>query len=96
MNDAIYIKSGELGNREEMPKLRYDKEKGCELGIRTDEKALYIGTELGNVRLCGENDSKRVDALLTDISELSARIEAMSVLVESITARLDALEAKSE
>lgn len=72
MADLIKIKGGS-GN---VPSLQ---EK--ELAYRKDEKALYIGTKEGNVRLCGADD----------INALSARIDAQSKLIEEITARLDAL-----
>ncbi len=54
-----------------------------------DEKALYIGTESGNVRLCGKDDATRLNALDKTISELNARIE-------DITARLETLETPTE
>ena len=81
MADTITIKSGALGGRVSMPKLGDD-----ELGYHTDEKALYIGTESGNERLCGAND----------VSELNAKIEALGKRIDDITARLDALENPSE
>lgn len=78
MADSVKIKSGELGNRSEMPKLAYDETNGSELGFRTDEKALYIGTQGGNVRLCGAGD-------------IAAIREYIDGLVADINARLDAL-----
>lgn len=51
MNDLIQIKSGAKGDRTEMPDLIEN-----ELGFCKDEKALYIGTAGGNVRLCGADD----------------------------------------
>ena len=77
----IKIKSGALGNRAEMPKLGVD-----ELGYRTDEKALYISTTNGNVRLCGVND---VSTLTTEINNLNSAIN-------DILARLGALEKPTE
>ena len=63
MADLIKIKSGEpAAERPEMPDL--DE---CELGYRTDEKALYIGTKDGNVRLCGADD----------IASIIARLDAL-------------------
>ena len=47
MSDLIKIKCGALGSREKMPTLA-----AGELGYSTDEKALYIGTADGNVKLC--------------------------------------------
>lgn len=62
MADSIMIKSGALGEREEMPELKVN-----ELGYRTDEDALYIGTKGGNVRLCGKDDIERINALMDGI-----------------------------
>ena len=86
MGDTIHVKSGELGNRAEMPKLSYDKEKGSEIAYRTDEEALYIGTEQGNKRLCGAKDK----------ADIIAQIDALSNRIEEITARLVALETPTE
>lgn len=72
MADLIKIKGGS-GN---VPSLQER-----ELAYRKDEKALYIGTNNGNERLCGAGD----------INALSTRIDALSKLIEEITARLDAL-----
>ena len=80
MADLITIKGGN-GN---VPTLQ-DRE----LAYRKDEKALYIGTESGNVRLCGAEDVTNIDAL-------NASIEAINTLLADITARLDALETPSE
>lgn len=86
MDDTIYIKSGVKGNRSEMPELAYDQKKGCELGYDRDERALYIGTESGNARLCGVND----------MSDLITRIDAINAEIESINTRLSALKTTSE
>lgn len=59
MADVITIKSGALGDRTKMPNLNEN-----ELGYRTDEKALYIGTKDGNVRLCGADDIQNIIARL--------------------------------
>ena len=80
MADLIAIKGGSG----DVPTLQ-----NRELAYRKDEKALYIGTESGNVRLCGAEDVARIDTL-------NANIGAMSKLIEDITARLDALETPSE
>ena len=70
MADSITIKSGSLGSRDEMPKLTAN-----ELGYRTDEKALYIGTTGGNVKLCDANFTKAyVDGL---IATINARLDAL-------------------
>ena len=89
MADLILIKCGESGERETMPALGYESKKGCELGYREDEEALYIGTDRGNVRLCGKND-------LAMILELGAAINSLSQTIEDITARLDALATSGE
>ena len=86
MDDNIHIKTGALNGRTEMPALSYDKDKGSELGYRSDEEALYIGTSSGNKRLCG----------VKDVGELSAKIEALNTQIRAITARLDALEKPDE
>lgn len=69
MADLITIKSGAMGGRSSMPKLAVD-----ELGYLTDEKALYIGTESGNVRLCGVND---ISELNTRLDDIITRLEAL-------------------
>ena len=69
MADLITIKSGAMGDRSSMPKLAVD-----ELGYRRDEKALYIGTESGNVRLCGADDIKELN---TKLDEIITRLEAL-------------------
>ena len=79
MADSIIIKSGALGNRSAMPALAVG-----ELGYRTDEKALYIGTKEGNVRIGGGGDASDISTLLADVSALKSQIA-------DITARLDAL-----
>lgn len=84
MADTVKIKSGALGGRETMPRLEEN-----ELGYRTDEKSLYIGSANGNERLCGVNDIENIRGILdrvmgeissikTDISEINARLETPS------------------
>lgn len=75
MADKVYTKTGALGDRTEMPALSYDKDKGSELGYRSDEKALYIGTKDGNVRLCGADDIARIESL---INTINARLDALT------------------
>ena len=65
MADLIMIKGGSG----EVPELE-DRE----LGYSRDEKALYIGTKNGNVRLCGADDVATLQGL---IEGLKARIEAL-------------------
>lgn len=91
MDDLIMIKSGALNDRESMPKLR---EK--ELGYRKDEKALYIGTESENVRLCGTDDAVKIKQLESDITELINGIKAIDENIKAINARLEALENPAE
>ena len=79
MADSIIIKCGALGNRSAMPTLAVG-----ELGYRTDEKALYIGTKEGNVRLVGGDGASDISTLLADVSALKSQIA-------DITARLDAI-----
>lgn len=83
MADSVKIKSGALGDRSQMPKLAYDETNGSELGFRTDEKALYIGTKEGNVRLCGAGD-------------IAAIREYIDGLVAGINTRIDTLTAPNE
>ena len=65
MADLIKIKGGSG----EVPELE-DKE----LGYSRDEKALYIGTKNGNVKLCGADDVATLQGL---IEGLKARVEAL-------------------
>lgn len=82
MADSIIIKSGALGNRSTMPALAEG-----ELGYRTDEKALYIGTKEGNVRIGGGGEAPDVSILVEEISALKTQIA-------DIIARLDAIAPK--
>jgi hypothetical protein len=93
MNDRCHIRTGALNGRTEMPALSYDKEKGSELGYRTDEEALYIGTSDGNKRLCGTKDVGNINARLDALNAIIASINAQ---ITDITARLGALETPSE
>lgn len=69
MPDLIMIKSGAMGDKDTMPKLNKN-----ELGYCTDKKELYIGTDSGNVRLCGADDMSRITQLINDIT---ARLGAL-------------------
>ena len=91
MADLITIKSGALGERNTMPKLNVD-----ELGYRTDEKALYIGTEDKDERLCGVNDVIKIDECMSRLSAIETKISEMDELIASIIARLEVLETPSE
>ena len=80
MADTIKIKGGDG----DVPALQ-DREQA----YSKTEKTLYIGTngtKEGNVRLCGAND----------VSELDAKIEALGIRIDDITARLEALEPSEE
>lgn len=81
MADLIKIKSGAKGNREKMPKLEVG-----ELGYATDEKALYIGTASGNVRLCGADD---YNAIMTEINGIKAEITQIKADITEIQALLN-------
>lgn len=59
MADVIKIKSGEGVP----PRLQ-----GQELGYSKDKKVLYIGTENGNVRLCGADDIEELRQVINDIN----------------------------
>ena len=76
MSDLIQIKSGSLGSKSAMPKLSED-----ELGYLKDKKELHIGTESGNVRLCGVDDISDIDA---KIAEILAEIERIKAELASI------------
>lgn len=88
MNDLVRIRSGALGDRAEMPKLRYDSELGSEIAYRTDKKELYIGSSGGNVRLCGAGDTSEINA---KINAITAKIDEINGNITNIIARLDAL-----
>lgn len=75
MDDLIRIKGGALGDRKEMPALQHSTEEGYELGFRTDTEELYIGSEKGNIRLCGAKDLETINK---EIEELKARLDALA------------------
>ena len=93
MSDWILIKSGALGNRDKMPTLRYDSERGGEIAYRTDEKALYIGTGQGNEKVGDVNWEARIKSLEDEILALRGYIDG---LVAEMNARLDALTPSEE
>lgn len=66
MADLIKIKGGSGA----VPTLQ-----SRELAYSKDEKALYIGTDSGNVRLCGANDISELTQLINDII---ARLDALT------------------
>lgn len=65
MADLIKIKGGSGA----VPTLQ-----SRELAYSKDEKALYIGTDSGNVRLCGADDISGLTQLINDIT---ARLEVL-------------------
>lgn len=75
MADLIRIKGG-LG---EIPKLQVR-----ELGYGKDVKALYIGTEDGNVRLCGVGDLEEINA---KINSINTAIDEINTAIQNINAR---------
>ena len=84
MSDLIKIKGG----RGAVPTLQ-DRE----LAYSKDEVALYIGTEDGNIKLCGVGQGADEDAVKVYIDGLVADINTR---LEAIEARLDALETPKE
>lgn len=88
MNDLILIKTGALGDRDAMPKLNEG-----EPGYRTDTKELFIGTEDGNVRLCGAGDLAEAKAYAdSKVSGVNALISANSSEITNIKTRLAKIE----
>ena len=80
MADLIKIKGGSG----DVPTLQ-DRE----LAYRRDEKALYIGTKDGNVRLCGIDE-------LVKIADIYAKIDNITTQLSELHTRLEALEAPTE
>lgn len=81
MADLIQIKGGS-GN---VPTLQ-DRE----IAYSKDEKALYIGTSSGNVRLCGVEELvkiadiyTKIDNITTQLGELQTRLEALETPTET-------------
>lgn len=85
MADLIKIKAGS-GN---VPTLQER-----ELAYRKDEKALYIGTDDKNERLCGAGDiadiNSRLDSINAEINKIKATITTLNGLIDEINTRLDA------
>lgn len=67
MADLIKIKGGSG----DVPALQ-DRE----IAYSKSEKALYIGTKDGNVRLCGADDYGRIETLITEINERLTALES--------------------
>ena len=83
MADLIKIKGGN-GN---VPDLQ-DRE----LGYSRDEKALYIGTEDGNVRLGGSGDIVKVNALTARVTAIEGNLTEADEKITDIEARLPVVE----
>ena len=84
MADTIRIKSGAVSEkRPAMPNLAES-----ELGFRTDEKTLYVGTKLGNVKVGDAGWEERIKVLEAEIVSLRSYVDG---LVAEINTRLDAL-----
>lgn len=79
MADLIRIKAGSG----DVPTLQ-DRE----IAYSRSEKALYIGTKDGNVRLCGVDDLTEINSKIKAITD---DIDSIKAEIENITARLDAL-----
>lgn len=76
MNDSVRIRSGALNGRAEMPRLKYaetinGEKHGAEIGFNTEEKAIYIGTESGNVKVGDSAWEERIKVLEAKIAELT-------------------------
>ena len=90
MADTIQIRAG---NKANMPKLA-DRE----LGYVRDEKALYIGTAGGNVKLCDADLEGTVNKLGDTVSTLNGTVTELGNTVtthgETLSAQHQALEGK--
>ena len=78
MADTIQIKAGKKGDREAMPALA-DRE----LAYEQDEKALYIGTPDGNVKLCTAQ-KVAAQAELAAEADLPAVISSINNLIAAM------------
>lgn len=70
MADLIQIKSGDLGDRGEMPELEED-----ELGYVKDTGELYIGTKTGNKKIGDIGWEARIKALEEQLQTITAHSE---------------------
>ena len=101
MSDLIRIKGGSGA----VPELQ-----SRELGYKQDEKALYIGTESGNAKLCAVGDADKINGNTAKITALENALKTLTEqtipllattdhingLVAEINARLDALTKTDE
>lgn len=74
MADSLQIRGG---NKATMPVLQIREIAYCK-----DEKALYIGTSGGNVKLCDADDPGRITALETTTATHTTQIETLETSVE--------------
>ena len=101
MNDSVRIRSGALNGRAEMPRLKYaetinGEKHGAEIGFNTEEKAIYTGTDSGNVKVGDSAWEERIKTCESQITAINARIDELNVSIAEIIARLDALTTPSE
>ena len=84
MADLIRIKGGSG----DVPKLD-DRE----LGYKKDKEELYIGTDGGNIRLCGAKDKKELkDYIDAYITTINAKFDATDLLIIELNNMRAALE----
>lgn len=85
MADSLQIRGG---NKATMPVLQIREIAYCK-----DEKALYIGTSSGNVKLCDADDPDRIAALETTTATQTAQI---GTLETSVAGKLTATPAAAQ
>lgn len=95
MDDLVRIRSGDLGERAEMPTLRHaevidGKQVGSELGFRTDSNELYIGTKGGNVKIGDAKWEEQIANHEAKIKTLEAKIKTLEEQTETILNHLGA------
>lgn len=89
MNDSVKIKSGVLNGRDVMPNLTEN-----EIAYQREEKALYIGTPDGNVKLCDAGLENRIKVIEDNPSGVFYAIYGETT-VQEIRAAYDAGKAIS-
>lgn len=88
MADSLQIRGG---NKATMPVLQIREIAYCK-----DEKALYIGTSGGNVKLCDADDPDRITALETTTATHTAQISGLQTMAGTHTAQIGTLETSVE
>lgn len=73
MKDPVQIRAGKLNGRKEMPKLAVN-----EIAYQTEEKALYIGTPQGNVKLGGITDEEKQEIINEAVAKALAEFEKLT------------------